>query len=229
VYVQAGAVGGDGSHANPFGTIAEGVAAVSPTGTVHILGGTYPITSQITINKAGVTLKGYPNTVIELRVAEIPFMVMGNGVTIDGLTITSDIPYAVEFIQLAGTYHKLVNNVVCGPPQEGPSTGWVANRGFVTQSNVANLIVQNNIFYSLRQPAYLNPDSTGHIVNNVVYNTRGWVVDRAVFVFSGNSWGIPENAVDIALLIGTITGPPYDPLSGLSANNSEALISDQRV
>ncbi|MBP1994873.1 collagen-like triple helix repeat-containing protein [Paenibacillus eucommiae] len=228
VYVLAGSVGGNGTQANPFGTIQAGVTAVSPTGTIHVLGGTYPITSQITINKAGVTLRGYPNTLISLQAAIIPFLVTGNGVTIDGLTITSNNAYAIEFIQLAGTNHKLVNNVIYGPPQAGPSTDWVVNRGFLTQSNVINLIVQDNVFYSLRQPAYLNPNSTGHIINNVVYNSRGFVVDRAIFVFSGNSWGIPVNAVDIALLVGTTTGSPYDPLTALSASNSNASISDQR-
>lgn len=229
VYVLAGAVGGDGTQANPFGTIQEGVTAVAPTGTVHILGGTYPITSQILINKQGVTLKGYPNTLIELQAAIIPFMVLGDGVTIEGLTITSDNPYPVEFIQIGGTNHRIVDNIIFGPPQPPPSTDWVVNRGFVTQiGNMTNLTVESNIFYSLRQPAYLNPNTTGHIVDNVVYNTRGWVVDSAVFVFSGNSWGSPENAVDIALLVGTIAGPPYDPLADLAANNSDASISDQR-
>ncbi|WP_277345848.1 hypothetical protein [Paenibacillus sp. HB172176] len=228
VYVLEGAVGGDGTQANPFGTIQQGVTAVSPTGTVHVLGGTYPITSQITINKAGVTIQGYPNTLISLQSAVIAFLVTGDGITIDGLTITSDNPYAVEFIQLSGTNHLLVNNVIYGPPQAGPSTGWVVNRGFVTQSNVVNLIVRDNIFYSMRQPAYLNPNSQGHIINNIVYNTRGFVVDGAVFVFSGNSWGSPVNAVDIALLVGTVSGPPYDPLTDLAANNNDASISDQR-
>jgi len=204
------------------------VTAVSPTGTVHILGGTYPVTSQIVINKAGVTLKGYPSTLVQLQAAIIPFLVTGNGITIDGLTITSNNPYAVEFIQFAGTNHKLINNYIFGPPQAGSSSDWVVNRGFVTQSNVMNLIVQNNIFYFLRQPAYLNPNSTGYIINNVVYNTRGFVVDQAIFVLSGNSWGSPVNAVDIALLVGTITGPPYDPLTDLASNNSDASISDQR-
>ncbi|EGO65094.1 hypothetical protein ALO_04573 [Acetonema longum DSM 6540] len=175
-----------------------------------------------------MTLQGYPSTLIELQAAVIPFLVTGSGVTLDGLTITSNNPYAVEFIQFAGTDHKLSNNVIFGPPQAGPSTDWVVNRGFLTQSNVVDLIVQNNIFYFLRQPAYLNPNSTGHIIYNVVYNTRGFVIDRAIFVLSGNSWGSPENAVDIALLVGTITGPPYDPLTDLAANNSDASISDQR-
>ena len=63
---------------------------------------------------------------------------------------------------------------------------------------------------------------------NVVYNTRGYVVDQAVFVFSGNSWGLPANAVDIALLAGTVQGAPYDPLTALEASNSSATVSDQR-
>jgi hypothetical protein len=228
VYVQAGAVGGDGTQANPFGTIQQGLTAVSPTGTVHILNGTYPITTTITVNKANVTLKGYPNTLLSLQAAVIALLITGTGVTVDGLTITSNNPYAVEFIQLAGSNHKLTNNYIFGPPQAGDSSTWVVNRGFITQSNVTNLIVRSNIFYFLRQPAYLNPNSTGYIQNNVVYNTRGFVVDRAVFVLSGNSWGSPVNAVDIALLAGTITGPPYDPLSELSDNNSAASIQDSR-
>jgi len=229
VFVQAGAVGGDGSQANPFGTIQEGVTAVEPTGTVHVLGGNYPVSATVTINKTGVTLKGYPNTIIELQAAIIPFLVLGDGVTIDGLTITSDNPYAVEFIQIAGTNHQIINNTIFGPEQAGPSTDWIVNRGFVTQAgNMENLRVENNTFYSLRQPAYINPNTDGHIVNNVVYNTRGFVVDQATFVFSGNSWGVPENAVDIALLVGTQAGAPYDPLTALSANNSNASISDQR-
>jgi hypothetical protein len=204
------------------------LTAVLPTGQVNILAGTYPVTTSIAVNKANITLKGYPNTVVSLQAAVIPFLITGSGVTMDGITITSNNPYAVEFIQLAGTNHKLLNNVIFGPPQAGPSTGWVVNRGFLTQSNVTNLIVQNNIFYSLRQPAYLNPNSTGTIAHNVVYNSRGFVVDRAIFMFSGNSWGLPENATDIALLVGTPTGAPYDPLTDLSANNSVASIEDQR-
>lgn len=37
-----------------------------------------------------------------------------------------------------------------------------------------------------------------------------------------------KNAVDIALLSGTLAGTPYDPLSLLESSNSNATISDQR-
>lgn len=229
VYVQEGSVGGNGTQASPFGTIQQGLTAVSPTGTVHILGGLYPITSTMVVDKTGVTIKGYPNTVVQSQAAVTVFIVLGDGVTIDGLTITSDNPYAVDFIRLEGTNHKLVNNMIYGPPQEGSSIGWVFNRGFVTQPiNMVNLTVDSNIFYSLRHPAYLSSDTTGHILNNVTYNSRGFIVDGAIFVFSGNSWGSPENSIDIVLFPITPDGPPYDPIADLSANNSSASIQDER-
>ena len=104
----------------------------------------------------------------------------------------------------------------------------MVNRGFVAQTGATNLLVRDNVFQIPRQPAYLNPNSTGTIMNNVVFNTRGYVVDRATFLFSGNSWGIPANAVDIALLAGTAAGAPYDPISALESSNSGASVSDQR-
>lgn len=52
--------------------------------------------------------------------------------------------------------------------------------------------------------------------------------DGASVLFSGNSRGIPESAVDIALLAGTPSGAPYDPTTALSEYNSQANISDQR-
>lgn len=229
LYVQADAApGGDGSQAAPFQTIEEGVAAALPNGVVHILPGTYPVAAQIAVNTPGLTLKGSPGALIVLQAPVVPFLVNGGDITLDNLTMTSDNPYPVEFIQTAGEGNQIINCQIYGPEQPGDSTTWVVNRGFVTQGNTTNLLVRNNIIHTLRQAAYLNPSSTGWIIYNVVYNTRGYVVDQASFLFSGNSWGIPENAVDIALLSGTTSGAPYDPLAALEASNSSATVSDQR-
>ena len=138
-----------------------------------------------------------PGAIILLQNSVVPFLCNNDNITIDNLNMTSDIPYPVEFIQIAGNNNQILNCQIYGPNQSGDSSTWVVNRAFVTQPNVTNLLARNNIFYTLRQPAYLNPNSTGTIMNNVVYNTRGYVVDRAIFLFSGNSWGNPENAVDI--------------------------------
>lgn len=229
LYVQSTAApDGDGSQARPFQTIDEALALAEPNGIINVLQGMYPITQQISLNIPGLTIKGRAGSLILLQAPIVPFLCNNNNITIDGLTMTSDQPYPVEFIQIGGNGNQILNCHIYGPNQAGDSSTWVVNRGFVTQSNVTNLLVRNNIFHTLRQSAYLNPNSTGTIMDNVVYNTRGYVVDRAVFLFSGNSWGIPENAVDIALLAGTTTGAPYDPLSALEASNSSATISDQR-
>ena len=229
IYVSAGAVGGDGSIANPFGTITEGIAAVNPGGTVHILSGAYPITSQILVNKMGITLLGEPGTNLTLQSDIIAILVTATDTTINGLTITSDIPYAKEFIQVGGTNTTLLNNTIFGPPQALPMSNWVVNRAVVPQGGI-NFTVEGNTFYSLRTGIYINPNVTGEINNNVVYNTKGgFLVDGAFTTFVGNSWGIPINEFDIVLLAGTTTGPPYDNLVALSAANNNATISDQRV
>lgn len=229
LYVEStAAAGGDWGQEKPFQTIEEALAVVQPNGIINVLPGTYPITSQVNLNVSGLTLKGRAGSTILLQAPVVPFLCSSDNTTIDGLTMTSDQPYPVEFIQIAGNNDQILNCDIYGPNQAGDSSTWVVNRGFVTQPGITNLLVRNNIFHTLRQPAYLNPNSTGTIMDNVVYNTRGYVVDQAIFVFSGNSWGIPENAVDIALLAGTITGAPYDPLTALEASNSSATISDQR-
>lgn len=219
---------GNGTEEKPFQTLNEALTIAKPNSIINILSGTYPITNQIVLNIPGLVIKGRAGTTILLEAPIIPFLCSSNDITIDNLTITSNIPYPNEFIQIAGNNNQILNCKIYGPPQSGDSSTWIVNRGFVTQNNISNLLVRNNIFYNLRQPAYLNPNSTGNIMENVVYNTRGFVVDQAIFVFSGNSWGIPQNAVDIALLTGTKTGDPYDPVTVLSINNSNATISDQR-
>ena len=184
LYVQASApAGGDGSQLNPFQTIEDALAVAKPNGIINVLSGTYPITNQIVLNIPGLTLKGIAGTLILLKAPIIPFLCNGNNITIDSFNMTSDLPYPVEFIQIAGDGNKILNCQIYGPNQPGDSSTWVVNRGIVTQLGSTNLLVQNNILHTLRQPAYFNPNSTGIIMNNVVYNTRGYVVDKAVFLF----------------------------------------------
>jgi hypothetical protein len=229
IYVQAGQVGGNGSIAHPFGTISAGIAAVNPGGTVHVLAGTYPITAQINFNKAGATLLGEPGTMLILQADLIPLLITGNGAIVNGLTITSDIPYAREFIQVGAPNVSLINNTIYGPPQALPMSNWVVNRAVVSQAGTTNVTLTGNTFYSLRTGMYINPNTTGAINNNVVYNTKGgFLVDGAFTTFLGNSWGVPANEFDIVLLAGTTMGPPYDNLAALSAANNNATISDQR-
>ena len=229
IRVKAGSVGGNGSIAQPFGSISDGIAAVVPGGTVHIGAGTYDITTQINLNKAGVTLLGEPGAELILKEDIIPLLITGSNAAVQGLTMTSDVPYPKEFIQIGAPNVRLIGNTIYGPEQPPPMENWVVNRAVVSQVNTQNVLLEENTFYSLRTGMYINPDTTGAINGNVVYNTKGgFLVDRAFTTFEGNSWGTPPNEFDIVLLEGTTTGPPYDNLAQLSADNNNATISDQR-
>lgn len=229
LYVQQGA-SGDGSLLDPFGTIEEGLATVSPNGTVNILAGTYPITSQINVTTEGITLKGEPGTILLLQANLIPLLITASNVTVERLTITSDIPYTAEFIQVAGGNTRIIGNTIFGPEQQLPMSSWIVNRAIVSQGNIPNLLVSNNTMYSLRTGLYINSNVTGMIAENVIYNTKNTIlIDGALIVIEGNSWSIPSNEFDIVLLAGTTTGPPYDNVTLLSTTNSNATISDQRI
>ena len=189
LYVQSTAAsGGNGSQLSPFQTIPQALAVAEPNSIINVLSGTYPVTEQNTLNIPGLILKGRAGSTILLQASVIPFLCNSDNITIDGFTMTSDNPYPVEFIQIGGNNNQILNCQIYGPNQSGDSSTWVVNRGFVTQNSINDLLVRNNIFHTLRQPAYLNPNSTGTIMDNVTYNTRGFVVDQASFLFSGNSW-----------------------------------------
>ena len=228
VYVRSNTVGGIGTQSNPLPSIEDALQVVANNGTIHVFDGTYPVDETITLSKNNITLKAKPNATILLTSSVIPLIVSGSGNVVEGFTMTSDNAYPVEFIQVGGNNNRIRNNIIYGPQQSGSSDTWVTNRGIVTQNSTENNWIDDNIIYSLRQAGYLNPNSTGYITHNVVFNTRGWVVDQALFQFSGNSWGEPENAVDIALLSGTTSGVPYASVADLQANNSNANVSDQR-
>ena len=95
-------------------------------------------------------MKGRAGTTILLQSSLVPFLSNSDNVTIDRLTITSDQPYPVEFIQIGGNNNQIINCDIYGPNQTGDSSTWVVNRGFVTQPGVTNLLVRNNIFHTLR-------------------------------------------------------------------------------
>lgn len=228
VYVRSNTIGGIGTQSNPLPTLEDALNVVANNGTITLYDGTYPIDSTVNISKNNLTITGKPNAVILQTANTVPLLITGTGNKIEGLTFTSNTAYPTELLQIGGANNVVRNNIFYGPTQAGSSDTWVTNRGIVTQNGVQNSWIDGNILYSLRQSGYLNPNSTGYITHNVVYNTRGWVVDNALFEFSGNSWGDPENAIDIALLNGTTSGVPYSSVAELQQNNSNANVSDQR-
>ena len=87
---------------------------------INVLSGTYPVTSQYVLSN-NVTIKGRAGSFIELEAPIIPFLLTGNN-TLDGLAITSDAAYPVEFIQVSGANNQIINCQIYGPNQSGDSS-----------------------------------------------------------------------------------------------------------
>lgn len=114
LYVQSSALpNGDGSEEKPFQTIEEALNVVEPNGVINVLSGTYPVTSQYVLSN-NVTIKGRAGAFIELEASTIPFSLTGNN-TLDGLTITSNVAYPVELIQVSGANNQIINCQIYGP------------------------------------------------------------------------------------------------------------------
>lgn len=125
LFVQADAApDGDGSQAQPFQTIQQALAVAKTGSTVNVLSGSYHVTQQIAVSTPGVKIKGYAGALIILQAPVVPFLCNGGDNVIDGLTITSDNPYPVEFIQVAGNGNQIINCRIYGPQQSGDSSTW---------------------------------------------------------------------------------------------------------
>ena len=78
---------------------------------MNILPGTYPGSQQIAVNIPGLTIKGTAGALILLQAPVVPILCSGGNNTIDGLHMTSDNPYPVEFIQIAGDGNQIFGTV----------------------------------------------------------------------------------------------------------------------
>ncbi len=217
VYVQAGATGGDGSMAAPFGTIPDGIAAVCPGGNVFIMSGDYPITSQITVNKNGISLSGKPGNKLLMKAQITPMLITGRDVTVENLNFTSDIAYLGVFIEAAANGAVLRNNDIYGPPNPN-----VVNRGILLDDNRTGIIVDSNYIHSLVQGIAVASGVQGTINNNHIEETQtGIIVYSGSMIFVGNYWSGTKNTYDIGLMRSIAGNYQVDQLS---ANNNNAKV-----
>lgn len=223
-----------------FTTVGSAVTASDPGDTIRICPGTYPLSSTVNLDKAGVTLVGIGTRPVIQAASGIgnAFVVSASGVTLDNLEIQKTDLANQNLVNVGGNNFTAKNSLIYGPdPDPGPGADW-NTAGFVSRafviSNNPGFLLQNNVIRYLRQPAYISGSfgvQAGVVSGNQVSATKGWVVEGGKVTFTGNTFGEPQNqASDIALLNQPTLNPAdYTPLLALSTVNDNARIDPQYI
>jgi parallel beta-helix repeat protein len=215
-------------------TIAAAVGVAGAGDVIQVAGShSETVLSTINLNVPNLQIIAASGATANLGATAIMFLITGSGTTIDGLTMTSAIPYAAEFIQVGASNVTIQNCLIYGPPQALPMSGWVTNRGFTTQGGISNFVFTNNEMHSMRSGGYLTGDlvNRGTFSNNLIYNTKGgFLIEYSSWTFTGNSWGTIANANEWDIVIFPPTDPSlYPDAVALSDANNGGTVWDQRA
>jgi len=206
-------------------TIAEGVDLVDAGGTVHVGAGTFVVGAQITLNKA-LTLdgSGAGSTIVQVSGTGERFLITASGVTIQELEIEKTDKTGVQnIIGIQASNATIQDTLIHGQYAFGDPD---VSRAIVISAGLSGLLIDDNTIHSLRQPAYVSGPTTGTVSDNVVYGTRGFVLENGDLTFTGNSWG-SGNTFDIVVL-DVAGGTYYTDIVALSDANDDAVVEDQR-
>lgn len=219
-------------------TIQAAINAASSGDKINVAAGNYVLGGTVNVNKANIAIIGAGNQLTKIiappKSVGYAFNISATGVKLEKLQLEKVDKEGVQnLIYIGANDCTIKNNVIYGRYVLGDGD---TSRAMEIATGVVGLQIEGNTIYALRQPAYINPNVIGNIINNTVYGTRGWVVDGANITFGGNKWGVGVNAnyLDIALLPGAaptnhnIYNLLYSDLPALSDANNNAVIEDQR-
>lgn len=202
--------------------------------TIDITAGTYNLTGTVNIDKA-LSIVGEPNTVITADNVSYAFNLNADNITVKGLVFTSFSKMTnVGYLYAHTNNVTIQGNIFAGQYSFGD--GQVTRGILVGPNSATNLIIKNNYFHSVRQPAYIDNGTTGTISDNFAQGTKGWVIGAdSNLAFTNNSWGTTaaansgdqKNAVDIAIIKNASTRDNYTDVMALSRANNNAAIDNQ--
>ncbi|MDP3702306.1 MAG: filamentous hemagglutinin N-terminal domain-containing protein [Hylemonella sp.] len=209
-------------------SIATAINQSSTGATINVGAGTYG--EQITLNKAGLTLKGDGAKLQVPDLADInAITISANNVTVEGMEIAgplNGVPYY--------TYYR---------SEQGYTTPGNISRGIVVGSGVANFTIRNNNVHDLRTGILIHGNNgAGNVVaNNRIENTKSGIsvqytggsgIDIAGNSegTNGNEWGVNLNLNRYANESLKQEAPDLawqQHLLDLSAGNSGWFVQDQ--
>lgn len=202
---------------NPYTDIQTAInAATTLDGDTINVEGDFVITTTITVNKA-VIIQGTSGAKIETSGSNSVFVILASNVVIKGIDFVKTDVATQSIITVQGANTTIENNTFTGQYVFGAAEAVRA----LEISTTTDLVVKGNTFTKVRQPAYINDNTTGTIENNYTTGTKGWVVvGNSTISFVNNSWG--TNAVDIAIIPAAINN--YTDVITISATNNNAII-----
>ncbi|MCM3620302.1 hypothetical protein M3936_22340 [Sutcliffiella horikoshii] len=194
IYVEAGAIDGNGSRARPFGTIEEGIAAVEIGGTVNVLEGIYAIATSLTISKS-LNLVGIGE--------DRPQVIFTPINTLDGLIIQAD-NVLVENLQLISNRTLAGANAVFSIPLR-------------TLANLyRNITLRGNIIEGTVRSGYIFAENLTLDTNEFIHNAINTQSLRLQMVrgnttienntFLGNSTSVGAIVIEPNLVSYTVSG-----------------------
>lgn len=206
-------------------SMATAINQSSTGATINVGAGTY--VEQITLNKAGLTLKGDGAKLQVPDLAEVnAITISANNVTVEGMEIAgplNGVPYY--------TYYR---------SEPGYTTPSNISRGIVVAGGVANFTIRNNNVHDVRTGVLINGlGNSGSVAGNTIENTKSGISvqytggtdiamtgNRDKVGGVGNEWGVNLN-LNKSPKLDTPTLEWQQKLLDLSAANSGWTVQDQ--
>ena len=195
------------------------VSAAAENDVITITAG-FEITASIVLDKP-VTVTAQDGVVLTTAIADA--FVLSNGAVLDGIKME----LTEKSVSQAVTMQS--GSTMTGCEITGLYTLGDAevSRAITVSPGAVGVVIENNIFTALRQPAYINNQAEVTISGNTVSGTRGFVVasgsDASI---TGNTFA--DNALDVAFVESNGQPSNYgEKMAEISAANNGCFMEDQ--
>ncbi len=207
-------------YVNDYAALAASLQSAEK-GDIIAIESSIQLTEALTV-PPGVTVIGKNDAAIAVPVVDQP-ITLSQGAKLANLQFT--VPAFDS--GTVNVVYMMDNSAVTGCTFTGAFAGGnEVSRGVVVAPGAKNVVITDNTFDALRQPAYINNEAAGTVTNNTVTGTKGFVVccDSMVNFADNTFFG---NVVDIAIIASNTDVDNYADIAAISAANGYAYVENK--